>query len=59
METVFQGTTRNSVWNILDLRIFLRDLNGGLIRQLDIKAWSLEERSLATDASLGVIDTYL
>lgn len=56
---VFQGTTRNSVWNILDLRIFLRYLNGGLIRQLDIKAWSLEERSLATDARLGVIDTYL
>lgn len=39
--------------------IFFRDLNGDLKRQLDIKTWSLGERSLANDANLGIIDAYL
>ena len=42
----------------LGLRFFL-DINGDLNRQLGIKAWSLEFRSLAGGANLEAIDIRL
>ena len=58
VEKVFRVANRSSILDTLCLRFFL-DINGDLNRQLGIKAWSLEFRSLAGGANLEAIDIRL
>lgn len=58
VEKVFRVANRSSILDTLGWRFFL-DINGDLTRQLGIKAWSLEFRSLAGGANLQAIDTCL
>lgn len=59
VEKVFQVANRSSILDTLGLRFFFLDINGDLNKQLGIKAWSLEFRSLAGDANLEAIDICL